>query len=97
MVARPRVSSGPPPRTRTPIREARDNPDTIATGAASNSGQGVATTRTATARAAEPLVTHASPATDKASGTNQAATRSARRTTGADSAAASLASRTIPA
>ena len=86
----PEGFSGPPPRTRTPIREARDNPDTIATGAASNSGHGVATTRTATARAAEPLTSHASPATDKASGTNQAATRSARRTTGADSAAASF-------
>ena len=37
------------------------------------------------------------PATVSASGTNQAATRSAIRTTGADSAAACLASRTIPA
>ena len=32
-----------PPRTITPRRETRDKPDTIATGAASNSGHGVAT------------------------------------------------------
>ena len=37
----------------TPIREARDSPDTMATGAASSNGHGVATTRTATARTRE--------------------------------------------
>ena len=97
VVARPSVSSAPPPRTRTPIRDARDSPDTIATGAARSKGQGVATTRTATARVAEPLSSHAAPETASASGTNQAAALSARRITGADSAAASRASRTIPA
>ena len=57
----------------------------------------MATTRTATARVAEPLSSHAAPETASASGTNQAAALSARRITGADSAAASRASRTIPA
>ena len=79
------------------MREAFDKPDTIATGAASNSGHGVATTSTATARVADPLNSQASPAMARASGTNQAATRSASRTTGADSAAACFARRTMPA
>ena len=57
----------------------------------------MATTRTATARVADPLSSHASPDTASATGTNQAAALSARRTTGADSAAASFASRTMPA
>ena len=97
VLARPRVSSAPPPRTRTPIRDVRDRPDTIATGAASSSGQGVATTRTATARSAVRLSSQARPATASATGTNQAAMRSARRTTGAVSAAAWRASATMPA
>ena len=92
VVTLPRVSSAAPPRTTTPNRDARDNPATIATGAASSSGHGVATTNTATARCADPLASHATPATPSASGTNQAAARSASRTTGALSAAACSAS-----
>lgn len=84
---------GSPP----PSREARERPETIATGAASSSGHGVATTSTATARVAEPLISHASPAAVSDSGRNHAATRSAIRTTGALSAAASRARRTMPA
>ena len=97
VVTLPRLSSAAPPRTTTPNRDARDNPATIATGAASSSGHGVATTNTATARCADPLASHATPATPSASGTNQAAARSASRTTGALSAAACSARRTIPA
>jgi hypothetical protein len=41
--ARPRFSSAPPLRTTTPRREAGESPETIATGAASNSGHAVAT------------------------------------------------------
>ncbi len=73
MRARPRRSSAPPSRTTTPSRDARDRPETIATGAASSSGQGVATTSTATARTAEPLSSQASPATATERGRNQAA------------------------
>ena len=73
VVALPRLSSAAPPRTTTPNRDARDSPATIATGAASSSGHGVATTNTATARCADPLTSHADPATPSASGTNQAA------------------------
>ncbi len=43
------VSSGPPPLTMMPRRAAREMPATIAIGAARSSGQGVATTRTASA------------------------------------------------
>ncbi len=73
VVAWPRFSSAPPLRITTPWREARDKPDTIATGAASNSGHGVATTSTATARTADPLANHATPATTSANGKNHAA------------------------
>ena len=73
VVACPRFSNAPPLRITTPAREARDSPDTIATGAASSSGHGVATTSTATARTADPLASHAAPASSSASGKNHAA------------------------
>jgi hypothetical protein len=57
----------------------------------------VATTRTATARTAEPLATHAEPAATSDRGRNHAAYRSASRTTGAFCAPASRARRTSPA
>ena len=57
----------------TPARDARDSPETIATGAASSSGHGVATTSTATARTADPLASQAPPASSSASGKNHAA------------------------
>ena len=57
----------------TPIRDARDKPETIATGAASSSGQGVATTRTATARTIDPLISQARPAVATDSGRNHVA------------------------
>ena len=59
VVACPRFSNAPPLRMTTPAREARDSPETIATGAASSSGHGVATTSTATARTADPLASQA--------------------------------------
>ena len=52
--ARASVSSGPPPLTITPRRAAREIPATIAIGAASRSGHGVATTRTASPRTGSP-------------------------------------------
>ena len=57
----------------TPRRAARDNPDTIATGAASSSGHGVATTSTATARTGSPDIAQASPASTSVTGKNTAA------------------------
>ncbi len=95
VVAWPRFSKAAPLRITTPCREARDSPDTIATGAASNSGHGVATTSTATARTGDPLASHAPPATSSVNGRNHAAYRSASRTTGAFWAPACAASRTI--
>ena len=73
VVAWPRFSNAPPLRITTPCRDARDKPDTIATGAASSSGHGVATTSTATARTADPLANQATPATTTANGKNHAA------------------------
>ena len=54
LVHRARRSSTPPLFTTTPRRAAADSPDTRATDAARISEHGVATTRTATARAAPP-------------------------------------------
>ena len=56
------ASRAAPPLTTTPMRAARDSPDMIATGAASSSGHGVATTSTATARTGEPATAQATPA-----------------------------------
>ena len=77
-----RRSSTPPFFTTTPRCAAAERPETSATGAASMSGQGVATTRTATARAGPPS-TQAAPATARVSGRNHSAYRSASRTNGA--------------
>ncbi len=71
--ARPSSSSAPPSRTSTPRRATRDSPDTIAIGVASSSGQGVATTSTATARTTSPESSHANPANTSVNGTNAAA------------------------
>src|ERR1019366_2505824 len=54
VVQRARRSRTAPPLITTPRRAARDNPATRATGAARRRGQGVATTRTATARVTPP-------------------------------------------
>ena len=67
-----RRSSTPPLLTTTPRRAAADSPETRATGAARMSGHGVATTRTATARAGPPSA-HATPATARVSGRNHMA------------------------
>ena len=57
----------------TPRRAAREIPDTIAIGAASSSGHGVATTSTASARTGLPEIAQATPATASATGTKIAA------------------------
>ena len=69
----------------------------MATGTASSSGQGVATTSTATARSGSPLASHAAPARARVAGTNHHASRSANRTYGEESACADSTSRTTPA
>ena len=89
-------SSAPPPLITTPTRAARDRPDMIAIGAASSSGQGVATTSTATARTGSELSAQAAPATAIVSGTNKVANRSATLTNGADVACACATRRTTP-
>ena len=66
-------SSVPPPFTITPRFAARDRPATNATGAARMSGQGVATTRTATARARPPDSTAARVAATRATIRNHSA------------------------
>ena len=86
-----------PPLTTTPRRADCETPEMIATGTASSSGQGVATTRTATTRAESPLASHAAPARIRVSGTNHHARRSARRTYGEESAWAASTSRTTSA
>ena len=91
-----RRSRTPPFFTTIPRRAAADRPETRATGAARISGQGVATTRTATARVAPPSP-HATPATARLSGRNHMAYLSASRTNGAWVLSASLTSRTMPA
>ena len=96
VVHRARRSSTPPFFTTIPRRAAADRPETRATGAARMSGHGVATTRTATARAAPPSA-HATPATARLSGRNHRAYRSASRTNGACAFSASLTRRTMPA
>ena len=95
--ARASVSSGPPPLTITPRRAAREIPATIAIGAASRSGHGVATTSTASARTGSPERTQAAAAMASVNGTKTRAYRSARRTNGALLCCASLTRRTMPA
>ena len=91
-----RRSSTPPFFTTMPQRAAADNPETMATGAARISGHGVATTRTATARAGPPTA-QAMPATARVSGRNHSAYRSASRTKGACDVCACRTRRMIPA
>jgi hypothetical protein len=55
-------------RTTMPRRAASDTPPMIATGIARISGQGVATTKTESARVAEPETMYAMAATSRASG-----------------------------
>ena len=64
----PSVSIAPAPLTITPLRAARESPETSAIGAARISGHGVATTTTASARTGSPLSAHASPATASVTG-----------------------------
>ena len=80
-----------------PRLAAREIPATIAIGAASSSGHGVATTNTESARTGSPLIAHASPATPSVTGMKISAYRSARRTNGAFSFCACSTSRTMPA
>jgi hypothetical protein len=63
----------PPSLTTTPRRAQRDSPDTNAMGAARMSGQGVATTSTATAGSGSPAYHQASPASTRVTGRNRAA------------------------
>ena len=73
MRASPSRSIAAPPLTITPSRAARETPETIAIGAARISGQGVATTSTATARTASPLAAQATAAIASVSGRKTAA------------------------
>ena len=66
--ASPSVSIAPAPLTITPLRAARESPETSAIGAARISGHGVATTTTASARTGSPLSAQASPATTSVTG-----------------------------
>ena len=74
-----RRSSAPPLRTMTWCRAARLMPPMIATGVASSSGQGVATTRTASTRSGSCVTNQASVHTASVSGVNQMAYWSAIR------------------
>src|SRR5215468_362623 len=56
---RANASRGPPPLTMTPCFAALETPAMIAAGAARMSGQGVATTKTASARIGLPSITQA--------------------------------------
>ena len=56
------ISIALPPLIRMPSLAARESPATIATGTARMSGQGVATTSTATARIGSPVNSQAAPA-----------------------------------
>ena len=67
-----------------PFFAALDKPETIAIGTARIKGQGVAITRTATARWTSPVSAQESPAISRATGTNLIAHMFAIRTPGAD-------------
>ena len=77
------VSSGPAPFISTPKCAARDSPATSATGTARISGQGVATTSTATARIGSPVNHHAAKAMLTVTARNPSDQRSASRDIGA--------------
>jgi len=94
---RAKISSAFPPLTRMPCLAARDRPETIATGTARMSGQGVATTSTATARIGSALQTQDAPASAMVAARNTMAYRSAKRDIGARERWAASTSRTIPA
>ena len=64
----PSVSIAPAPLTITPLRAARESPETSAIGAARISGHGVATTTTASARTGSPLSAQARPAVASVTG-----------------------------
>ena len=81
--ALPSCSMAPEPLATMPRRAARERPDTSATGAARMSGQGVATTSTASPRTGSPLSPHAAAAMIRVTGRKTAAYRSAIRTKGA--------------
>ncbi len=91
------TSSPPPPLISTPMRAARDTPAMIATGTARISGQGVATTITASQRTGSPEASHAAPAMASVATRKTMAKRSAIRTIGARARAASSTRRTMPA
>ncbi|MNE84823.1 hypothetical protein D3C80_1817610 [compost metagenome] len=67
------ASSTAPSRTRMLRRAAREMPDSTAIGTASISGQGVATTSTASTRCGSPLAHQASAAISNVSGMNASA------------------------
>ena len=69
----PSRSITPPPLTTTPMRAARETPESRAIGAARISGQGVATTNTVSARTGSPDTAHATAATTAVSGRKSAA------------------------
>jgi hypothetical protein len=71
--ALPSRSIAPAPLTTIPARAARERPDISAIGAARMSGQGVATTKTASARTGSPDTTQAAPATNAVVGRKNAA------------------------
>ncbi len=71
--ASPNRSMATPPFTITPALAARESPATNAIGAARISGQGVATTSTASARTASPEISHAAPAMESVSGRKKTA------------------------
>ncbi len=73
MRADPSRSITPAPLTRTPARAARETPERRAIGAARISGQGVATTKTASARTGSPEAAQAAAATATVRGRKAAA------------------------
>ena len=97
VVAAPRRSRTPAPLTMIPARAARDSPATNAIGAARISGQGVATTITASHLLGSPVAAHARPPTTSEKGRKTAAYRSASLVNFARSLSAVRTSRTIAA
>ncbi|CAM5187966.1 hypothetical protein BTHI11S_00679 [Bosea thiooxidans] len=85
------------PFIRMPERAARETPPMKATGAARISGQGVATTSTASARIGSPESHQAKPATISVAGRSSSAKRSAMRMKGAFAVCAASTIRTMPA
>ena len=96
-LTRARVSSGPPPLTMIPCFAARETPAMMAAGAARMSGQGVATTRTASARMGLPPAIQATAASATVKPRKPRAYRSARRTNGALDCSAAVTRRMMPA